>query len=162
MSFFKFFRRNKTRVQPKPMAKPTPINPAPTNSAPSSKPKGSIDVRRYFHNERNFQCYTTWFEHWGGWITAGHCLTDAQDHLPDFTANTPVIKWPDGLDAALVGCSLPSTRPADHGAYMGGVVMFSGTLSTPHVPQGWHRSNRAKVIQPPNHGPWRVLSLIHI
>lgn len=68
------------------------------------------DIRRYFHNERNFQCYTSWFAHWDGWISAGHCLTDAQDHLPDF-AQGDFVKWPDGLDAALVNCTLPSTRP---------------------------------------------------
>lgn len=73
---------------------------------------GGLDVRRYFHNQTHFQCYTSWFGHWGGWISAGHCLTEAQDHLPDFTESQPFVKWPDGLDAALVGCKLPSSRPA--------------------------------------------------
>lgn len=71
-------------------------------------------MRRYFHNEQNFQCYTSWFAHWGGWISAGHCLTEAQDHLPDFVkGHQAVTKWPDGLDAALVGCALPISRPPE-------------------------------------------------
>jgi hypothetical protein len=72
-----------------------------------------VDIRRYFHNEPHFQCYTSWFAHWDGWISAGHCLTEAHDHLPDFVQNRPFTKWPDGLDAALVGCTLPDVRPTD-------------------------------------------------
>ena len=79
---------------------------------PKSVISGDTNVRRYFHNERHFQCYTSWFAHWGGWISAGHCLTEAQDHLPDF-AQGEFIKWPDGLDAALVDCTLPTKRPAN-------------------------------------------------
>lgn len=108
MSFFRFFRRSKpgpaTQVNPKPQS------PAVEIEALSPKTP-TLEVRRYFHNEHHFQCYTSWFSHWGGWISAGHCLTDAHDHLPDFVANEPVTKWPDGLDAALVGCTLPAKRP---------------------------------------------------
>lgn len=71
---------------------------------------GDFPIRRYFHNEPGFQCYTTWFEHWGGYISAGHCVTEAHDHTPDF-ARGKVISWPDGLDAALAGCKLPKTPP---------------------------------------------------
>ena len=46
-------------------------------------------------------------------MSAGHCLTEAQDHLPDFTKGQTFEKWPDGLDAALAGCTLPERRPAD-------------------------------------------------
>ena len=45
-------------------------------------------------------------------MSAGHCLTEAHDHLPDFASDGNVTKWPDGLDAALVGCALPKARPA--------------------------------------------------
>jgi len=87
------------------------MRPIPTPQSPPAKAKAlSKDVRRYFHNERHFQCYTSWFAHWDGWISAGHCLTEAQDHLPEFAAGE-VHKWPDGLDAAVVGCTLPPARP---------------------------------------------------
>lgn len=46
-------------------------------------------------------------------MSAGHCLTEAQGHLPDFATGQPIAKWPDGLDAALVGCALPANRPAN-------------------------------------------------
>lgn len=107
MSIFRFFRRSKPKAPP--VVPPAPV----TEAERAVKPKANLNVRRYFHNERHFQCYTSWFAHWNGWISAGHCLTEAQDHLPDFSAKGPVIKWPDGLDAALVGCTLPRARPAD-------------------------------------------------
>jgi hypothetical protein len=107
MSIFNFWRR-------KPQA------PAPIHSVEETEqaiktvaPKGpsfDLDIRRYFHNERGFQCYTTWFAHWGGWISAGHCVTEALDHTPDFVIQD-CISWPDGLDAALAGCELPITPP---------------------------------------------------
>ena len=46
-------------------------------------------------------------------MSAGHCLTDAQDHLPEFAEGLPFAKWPDGLDAALAGCTPPASRPSD-------------------------------------------------
>jgi len=123
MSFFRFFRRSKPAPSSAPSSPPEP-SVQPTHShiqKPSTRQQKkqttnpwanpTQDVRRYFHNHHNFQCYTSWFAHWGGWISAGHCLTDAQDHLPDFAASQSVIKWPDGLDAAIVGCILPPQRP---------------------------------------------------
>ncbi|MEP3654808.1 MAG: serine protease [Litorimonas sp.] len=106
MSLFRFFRK------PKPKLKPVP-DPTPVSVKKKQKNGAKIDVRRYFHNERHFQCYTSWFAHWDGWISAGHCLTEAHDHLPDFVQNRTFTKWPDGLDAALVGCTLPDVRPID-------------------------------------------------
>ncbi len=70
-----------------------------------------VEIRRYFHNQHGFQCYTTWFRHWNGWISAGHCVTEAMDHTPDFVTQN-CVTWPDGLDAALAGCILPKTKPA--------------------------------------------------
>lgn len=121
MSLFRFFRRAKARPQAIPIVEPTsaPIIDAPIMSQPTG-----VEVRRYFHNERHFHCYTSWFAHWGGWISAGHCLTDAQDHLPDFAENTSFIKWPDGLDAALVGFTLPRKRP--EGPRIGQDVILQG------------------------------------
>jgi len=118
MSFFKFFRRRAARaniVPSEPIHAPihTP-SPAPQyspNPAPKPPSLSHVHIRRYFHNHSGFQCFTSWFAHWGGWISAGHCVTEAQDHVPDFAVG-PVISWPDGLDAALVGCTLPERRPA--------------------------------------------------
>ena len=72
---------------------------------------GGITIARYFHNHSNFQCFTSWFSHWGGHISAGHCVTEAQGHIPDF-AKGDNISWPQGLDAALIGCTLPPHKPA--------------------------------------------------
>lgn len=109
MSFFRFFRRSTPKNPP---AAQQPILRETSGLASSSPNLATIDIRRYFHNEHHFQCYTSWFSYWDGWISAGHCLTEAQDHLPNFASTGHVTKWPDGLDAALVGCSLPATRPA--------------------------------------------------
>ena len=106
MSIFRFFRRPKARPK-------LAVTPATITAEPTPKRSAGLDVRRYFHNERHFQCYTSWFAHWGGWISAGHCLTEAQDHLPNFAQGPSFTKWPDGLDAAIVGCTLPSKRPTD-------------------------------------------------
>lgn len=103
MSIFRFFRRRKSILA---AAELSSIQTAPL-------PEKQVDIRRYFHNERHFQCYTSWFAHWGGWISAGHCLTEAQDHLPSFADGKDAIKWPDGLDAAVVGCDLPKIRPEE-------------------------------------------------
>ena len=98
-------------------AKSGPPNPWKTKPAPLTPLMMAVDgdVRRHFFNEDNFQCYASFFAHWGGWITAGHCMTDALDHVPPFATvaktNPSVNKWPDGLDAALIGCRLPSKQP---------------------------------------------------
>ncbi len=75
-------------------------------------PVASERVRRHFFNERGFQTYATFFAHWGGHITAGHALKDSGDILPPFARGT-VNNWPGGLDAAVIGCQLPRTCPAD-------------------------------------------------
>lgn len=96
------------------MAAPPAVNSTASMKATARLANADgVDIRRYFHNERQFQCYTSWFAHWDGWISAGHCLTEAHDHLPNFVQNRPFTKWPDGLDAALVGCTLPDDRPED-------------------------------------------------
>lgn len=95
MTFFNFWRQ---KPSPDVIAKPQHNN------------QNTSDIRRYFHNERGFQCYTTWFSHWGGWISAGHCVSEAMGHAPDFTKGA-CLTWPDGLDAALVDCDLPATSP---------------------------------------------------
>jgi len=37
-------------------------------------------------------------------------MTEVQDHIPPF-ASGELTKWPDGLDAALIGCHLPARQP---------------------------------------------------
>ena len=101
MRIFSFWKR-----------KPPPTRPIPQPVAKS--PALSLDIRRHFYNEPGFQCYTSFFAHWGGWITAGHCLTDAGNLLPPFASVSKgdYQSWPDGLDAALIGCGLPAKCPA--------------------------------------------------
>jgi len=79
-------------------------------SAPLSTARTHPEIRRHFYNEAGFQCYASFFAHWGGWITAGHCLTEASGLLPPF-AQGGIQSWPDGLDAGLIGCALPAKPP---------------------------------------------------
>ena len=120
MSIFSFWRRKPvidTVAQRVPSPAPEPqIAPAPASNT-------KIDIRRYFHNERGFQCYTSWFSHWGGWISAGHCVSEAMDHTPSFVSGE-CISWPYGLDAAVAGCRLPPSRPA--APYVGQGVIMTG------------------------------------
>lgn len=87
---------------------------ATTPLVQSASPLSTIagpDVRRHFYNEAGFQTYASFFQYWEGWITAGHCLSEAAELIPDF-ADGDVICHPDGLDAALIGCTLPQNCPA--------------------------------------------------
>jgi len=101
MSWFSFFRRRRTP--------PTPASTPRPQLVPVRR-SNSLDIRRHFYNERGFQTYTTFFAHWGGWITAGHCMTDVNDLLPPFALGD-LMSWPDGLDGAVIGCDLPSKSP---------------------------------------------------
>ena len=111
---FGFFKRPRPPKPPpvpyiRPRTAPAPEPRDAPQPTPQAAPDG-VDVRRYFHNHSGFQCYTTWFAHWGGWISAGHCVSDAAGHTAEF-ASDKVVTWPDGLDAALAGCTLPNTPP---------------------------------------------------
>ena len=75
--------------------------------APAAPPTAT---RRHFYNEPRFQTYASFFPLWGGWATAGHCLTETNGLCPPF-ASGPCVSWPDGLDAALIGCALPARAP---------------------------------------------------
>lgn len=85
--------------------------PAPPAPLEPTRNDGSLDIRRHFYNEPGFQSYSTFFAHWEGWITAGHCMTDVNDILPPF-ASGELISWPDGLDGATIGCRLPVSCPS--------------------------------------------------
>ncbi len=114
MSFFSFFRRKPApKTTPKPAAKRTAKSKPPISWRPiPSETTGDLDIRRHFYNERGFQCYASFFAYWDGWITAGHCMTETNDMLPPF-AEGDFKTWPDGLDAAMLGCTLPVKRPAN-------------------------------------------------
>lgn len=122
---------------PRPTTQPKAPTPSPkgaTTPSPSSTPRVHTSVkplnpeketavRRHFYNEKGFQCYASFFPHWGGWITAGHCLSEAGNLKPPFTKG-PAISWPAGLDAGLIGCTLPKKRPKD--PVMGQRVLVRG------------------------------------
>lgn len=126
MAWYDIFLGRKRKTAPAPATRPA-TRPAPTISpapAPSpvtpSVPQSAAlayDIRRHFYNERGFQTYGSFFALWNGWVTAGHVLTEASGLLPDF-AQTPdgksgeVFSWPEGFDAALIGCTLPARCPA--------------------------------------------------
>ena len=103
MSIFNFFRR-------KPLKPQALVQPAPRKVDPLAQLSGDPSIRRHFYNESGFQCYASFFAFWDGWVTAGHCMTDVQDLLPPFTKGE-LTSWPGGLDAALIGCRLPSQKP---------------------------------------------------
>jgi hypothetical protein len=99
-----------------PAPKPGPwSNPAP-KSIPTPRPKPDapfgteMQVRRHFYNEAGFQTYGSFFSHWDGWVTAGHVLTEAKDLTPPFCGDN-FRSWPDGLDAAVIDCTLPLIAP---------------------------------------------------
>ena len=105
MSFFDLFRRRSAKrsvSMPRPATSETQRRAKDTNEA--------LDIRRHFYNEAGFQCYASFFAYWEGWISAGHCLTESHDLFPPF-ASGELRSWPGGLDAALMGCRLPSKRP---------------------------------------------------
>lgn len=94
----------------------------------------SVDLRRYFYEglipvrghpdvKQQGYMYGSLFAHWGGWVTAGHVLYDA-NHSPPPYANGDVIYRPGKLDAALVGCRLPDMPPPD--IQEGDAIIVSG------------------------------------
>jgi len=105
MSFFDFFRR-----KPAPLRKSESKGQGATVLAKHDVDKPGLDIRRHFYNQRGFQCYASFFAYWDGWISAGHCLTEAHDLFPPF-AKGELNSWPGGLDAALMGCRLPAQKP---------------------------------------------------
>lgn len=70
------------------------------------------DVVRYFYNERGVQAFGTFYKHWGGWVTAGHVMDSMLGSNPPFARGEPLIS-PGGLDAALIGCTLPVQPPPE-------------------------------------------------
>lgn len=128
-------------------AKKVATQPIVQSASPLSTITGP-DIRRHFYNESGFQTYASFFAHWKGWVTAGHCLTEAADLLPDF-ADGDVICHPDGLDAALIGCELPDSCPA--APYPGQDIICIGYPAGCRTPETRH----GKVyMQRPNAPSW--------
>ena len=119
---------------------PIEAEPAPTPSgAPPplvTRPVESFEtgtVRRHFYNEAGFQTYGSFFSGWNGWITAAHVLDEAQGLAPPF-ADGNIEKWPDALDAALIGCTLPQDQPpAPRSSQMIKCIGFPAGSSYPAV-----------------------------
>lgn len=106
-------------------------------------------IRRHFYNEPRFQCYATFFPHWGGWITAGHCITEAGELPPPF-AKGDIISWPGGLDAALLGCKRPAQRPS--APIIGQEVILQGyPAGSRHLE---HRSGHVYIERGSGSGTW--------
>ena len=102
----------------------------------------TVDLRRYFYEglipvrghpdvKQQGYVYGSLFSHWGGWVTAGHVLYDANHNPPPY-ANGSVIYRPGKLDAALVGCRLPDTPPSD--IKEGDQIVISGYPAGSAVP----------------------------
>jgi len=70
----------------------------------------AVPVRRWFTG----QSWCTYFPIWGGWATAGHCIdeTRAAGTPPPFLDGLEVKHAPFVIDAALIGVSFPTDRPA--------------------------------------------------
>lgn len=107
-----YLRRIFGRRPPAPEPAPAPVPqgaPPPLVTRPVESLESGL-VRRHFFNQDGFQTYASFFSGWQGWITAGHVMDDAKDLLPPF-ADGNATKWPAGLDAALIGCTLPDNPP---------------------------------------------------
>lgn len=110
--WFPFFKKKQTAVYKQEQNRVHVRPDTPSPKRPLDHPSSEFDtnVRRHFYNERGFQTYGSFFEYWDGVITAGHVMSDTNDRLPPF-AMGPLISWPDGLDAALLGCRMPASAP---------------------------------------------------
>ncbi len=100
------------RLDPVEAGIPGPPAPLPDDTSPERQsilPPG-LSVRRHFFDERGVQVYGTFFECWGGWMTAGHVLSGMLNTNPPFAKGESMV-CPGGLDAAMIGCSFPKEQP---------------------------------------------------
>ena len=96
----------------------------------------NIDVRRYFFDNDIVNTYGTFYANWGGWITAAHVVRDIRYTTPPF-ANGELVYQPDGLDAALIGCTLPGIEPLQLKEGMSlKVIGYPAGSQTPAVREG--------------------------
>lgn len=83
----------------------TPIPRVPT------KIVSPVELRRFFFDDLGVQTYGSFFRLWGGWATARHVVESMKLRIPHF-ATGEVRLGDENLDAALIGCTLPSQAPA--------------------------------------------------
>ncbi|MEO1027565.1 MAG: hypothetical protein AAFX02_00775 [Pseudomonadota bacterium] len=81
------------------------------SSAIFDPPSLPTQINRHFYCGEANQAYGSFFAWWGGWITAAHVLDAICGEIPEFTRGGYVIDRPGGLDAALIGVTLPDTPP---------------------------------------------------
>ncbi len=89
---------------------PTIPEEAPTIPMVNSPLPPSVSLRRHFFDERGIQVYGSFFQCWGGWVTAGHVIQQMLKTSPPFAQGQQVL-YPGQMDAALLGCSLPDQQP---------------------------------------------------
>ncbi len=103
--------RNTLAIPPEPAPsteaddKSTELLLAPVSSLPAN-----ISLKRHFFDERGIQVYGSFFQCWGGWITAGHVIQQMLRTSPPF-ADGQQILYPGQMDAALMGCKVPDQQP---------------------------------------------------
>lgn len=155
MAWYNFWKTPKTPYQAADPIAPQVVSPWATPvaympAAPVVPPITSdVTVARHFYNPVGFQTYASFFAYWDGWITAGHCLTESANMLPDF-ADGPVHCHPDGLDAATLGCQLPDACPA--APYPGQDVTIIGYPAGSHVAATRH--GKVYIARPGVSGSW--------
>jgi len=99
-----------------PQIAPTPVEPVDTDHSPeiietpASLVPSSIGLTRYFYDQRGVQVYGSFFQQWGGWMTAGHVIQKMLKTSPPFASGQQVLN-PGQMDAALMGCTLPARQP---------------------------------------------------
>ncbi len=88
----------------------TPANNAPSIVEPSPLLPANISLKRHFFDERGIQVYGSFFQLWGGWITAGHVIRQMLNTSPPFASGQQIL-YPGQMDAALMGCTIPDQQP---------------------------------------------------
>lgn len=88
----------------------TPASNTPSVIENSPALPSSIVLKRHFFDERGIQVFGSFFQLWGGWITAGHVINQMLKTSPPFASGNQIL-YPGQMDAALIGCSLPHQQP---------------------------------------------------
>ncbi len=148
-SWFPFKRGRQTPPAPRPAPPPNrsaddAANPAPEHSPPKSywqQNNPHPEVLRYFYNLPGSQTYASFFRAWDGILTAGHVMSDTNYTAPPF-ASDAITAWPDGLDAAILGCTVPRECPAPPHAGQE-IVVLGYPAGSRHI-----ESRTAKVYMP--------------
>ena len=143
-----FLRRKKAPD----LGAPPKVRTLNTSPIPLSVQQGADEnhiVRRYFYNQKGFQTYASFFAHWQGHITAGHVMDDCGHQSPPF-AGGDIQAWPAGLDAAVLGCTLPDQCPPDPVAGQD-IICWGYPAGSSHLEQ---RTSRVYMKRPGSEGAW--------